>query len=295
MTHPAVSVVIPVFGDPSLLEHGLAALAAQTYPRSCVEVLVVDNGSGPALQRIAAAHPRVRFLRETEPGAYAARNAGVRAAGGEIVAFTDADCTPAPDWLERGVAALREGYDVVAGAIEVAPRDAAHPTATELYDTLAYLDQADYVRNDGFGATANLFVWKRVLDAVGPFDAKLLSSGDRDWGLRRAAAGFSLVYAPDVRIAHPALRSWRALVRREARLEGGHRALERNLGVPRKSRIAAVYGRLAPPLRQTRSLAAHPLITGNRRHLQLATATCVARYARTFEALRLALGGAPRR
>ncbi|MGH7859534.1 MAG: glycosyltransferase family A protein, partial [Candidatus Binatia bacterium] len=117
---PLVSVVVPTFGDAEGLGRCLAALELQTYPADRYEVVVVDNGSRPAV--VLPESRRARRLEiEPKPGSYAARNRGVRSSRGEIFAFTDADCAPRADWLEQGVAAL--GIDPavhpVAGRIEL--------------------------------------------------------------------------------------------------------------------------------------------------------------------------------
>ena len=86
---PLISVVVPVFNDEARLAGCLDALAMQTWPASHREVIVVDNGSVPPVALRAGA---ARVIVERRPGSYAARNAGVAAAAGEILAFTDADC-----------------------------------------------------------------------------------------------------------------------------------------------------------------------------------------------------------
>src|SRR5688572_5665963 len=101
---PVVSVIIAVWNSPCQIRQCLAALERQTLPRDQFEILVVDNGSTDDTAAVAHAVPGVTVIEEARPGSYAARNRGLVAARGEYVAFTDADCLPAPDWLE---AALR--------------------------------------------------------------------------------------------------------------------------------------------------------------------------------------------
>ena len=95
----AVSVIIPVFNDPRL-EHCLQALSKQTVAHD--EFIVVDNGSDARSVIDTDRFPEVRVIREDRPGSYIARNPGVRAPSGSVIAFTNADCLPEPD-LERGV------------------------------------------------------------------------------------------------------------------------------------------------------------------------------------------------
>lgn len=214
-----VSVVIPVYDDWERLARCLEALEAQDLDGR-PEIVVVDNGSTePPPARLPGA-PRV--LRCDTPGSYAARNAGVAAASGAIVAFTDADCVPRPDWLRHGVAALAAdpAADAAAGRVEVTAADAGARTRVESFELWCGFAQRAYVRR-GFGATANLFVRRAALERAGPFDETLLSGGDKEWGRRLTRAGGRLVYAGDAVVAHPA-RATRAQLRRKVvRLVGG--------------------------------------------------------------------------
>src|SRR5262245_46024865 len=103
---PFVSVIIPVYNNPDGLRRCLHALEAQTYPKSRYEIIVVDNGSDTPPADMVRAFDRVTLLEEAVPSSYAARNRGLAQARGEVIAFTDSDCIPAPDWLAHGVANL---------------------------------------------------------------------------------------------------------------------------------------------------------------------------------------------
>ena len=104
---PRISVIIPVYRDWDDLRRCLAALTQQSWSESDFEILVVNNDTQPAPDDLVA--PNLRLLQEPQGHSYAARNAGVAAARGELLAFTDADCQPAPDWLAAGWAALHAG------------------------------------------------------------------------------------------------------------------------------------------------------------------------------------------
>jgi len=110
--HPLVSVIIPVYNDPDGIRRCFEALRKQSYPTERFEILAVDNGSTDdtraVIQDALAGVPNGYLLVEDEiQGSYAARNAGIERATGEVLAFTDADCTPAPTWIESGVKTLR--------------------------------------------------------------------------------------------------------------------------------------------------------------------------------------------
>src|SRR3954447_8793701 len=196
---PAVSVVVPVRDGARVIGECLDALTAQRGAPP-YEVLVVDNGSTDSTAATVLAHPSApTLLSESRPGSYAARNAGISAAVGSILAFTDADCTPTPTWLAEAVEAL-DSAELAAGRI--AMHRSARPTVVERYDRAVYLRQEDLVRDHGWAGTANLVVPRAVLDDVGSFVPAVRSGGDREFCLRARAAGHRLVYAPDAVVGH---------------------------------------------------------------------------------------------
>ena len=228
LTVSTVSIVIPVRDGARTLPACLDALARQEpVPDVTVELIVVDNGSSDGTRTLAACHPAVRrVVTESRPGSYAARNAGLAAASGDVIAFTDADCIPAPDWLRAGVAAMAEGRgDLVAG--RVVPRVGQAPTMWERFDAGHHVDQRKYVEVLGFGATANLFVRRAVLDDVGAFDGEMGSGGDRELCRRAVAAGYRLAYAPQAAVSHGSRRSAGETWRLHRRLGAGLRQLHR--------------------------------------------------------------------
>ncbi len=231
---PSISVIVPVYNDAARLPSCLRALEAQTYPRDRIEILVVDNGSTDQSAAVVADFPHVRLFHEPTPGSYAARNAGLAAATAEVIAFTDSDCIPDPEWLASGVAELRRVEDcgLVGGAVRVLFRSDAKPTTAELYDHVWQFDQARFVSHGRFACTANVFTWARVIADVGPFDSTVKSVGDRDFGNRIAAAGYRLAFAPHAIVSHPARATVLALLRKRRRVAGGHHDRSRKLPHP---------------------------------------------------------------
>ncbi|MGH9084206.1 MAG: glycosyltransferase [Acidimicrobiales bacterium] len=235
---PRVSVVVPVLDGAGQLPALLDALAAQSGAPP-FEVIVVDNGSRDATVTRALAHPLgPRVVEERRRGSYAARNAGIAAARGAILAFTDADCTPSPRWLAAGVEALAHA-DLVGGAIRQVR--SAHPTIWEAYDAATYLDQASLVADQGVAATANLFVRRSVFDAVGGFDARLRSSGDFELTRRAVASGLRISYAPDSLVDHATRTTMRSTLRLHRRLGRGWAELARLGGRPPAWRDGAMW------------------------------------------------------
>jgi glycosyltransferase involved in cell wall biosynthesis len=216
--HPDVSVIVPVYNDGAGVDRLLAALTGQTVD-SPYEVIVVDDASTDLTLERVRRLPHVRYLRlEQRSGSYTARNAGLEVASAPILAFTDADCVPASTWLERGLAGLEPTIDVVAG--RVAAELPSRPTAAALVDAIRFLDQQSYAQQ-GYGATANLFVRRAIFERVGPFNPHLRSGGDREFGLRATDAGATIRYAPDALVMHKSRSTMRALAVKSIRIGRG--------------------------------------------------------------------------
>lgn len=223
--YPFVSVVIPVFNDEQPLKACLEALAQQTYPHHHYEIVVVDNGSDDltAIETTVASVPQAILIQASTPGSYAARNRGIERAKGEIIAFTDADCIPASDWIEQGVQHLlaTPNCGMVAGRIELLFRSAAGLTPVELYESMAAFSQKQSLERYKGSATANLFTFRSVIETVGLFNATLKSGGDFEWGKRVYQQGYQQVYAESACVSHPARSSFRQLQRKVRRVAGG--------------------------------------------------------------------------
>ncbi|MDM9382079.1 glycosyltransferase family 2 protein [Chlorogloeopsis sp. ULAP01] len=222
---PLVSVIIPVFNDAQRLQICLEALENQTYPKHLYKVIVVDNGSDPDedIEGVVAKFGQAIATSESLPGSYAARNKGISLVQGDVIAFTDADCIPAQDWIEKGVKHLLEtpNCGLVAGKIETIFKDKEQATPVELFESITAFPQKQLLEERHYGATANVFTFKSVLDRVGIFDARLKSHGDVNWGRRVFAYGYKQVYADDTCVAHPARYSFTELYKRTIRLAGG--------------------------------------------------------------------------
>lgn len=207
---PHVSVIVAARNAERVIPSLLAALNAQTLPRERFEVVIVDDASRDQTTHEVAQHngdARLIALPETH-GAYAARNRALREATGDVIAITDADCLPAPDWLERLLAAL-EHHDGVGGRIRTRlPED---PPLPALVDAARRLDQQLFL-DEGFVAFANFACHRRLIDEVGPFNEQLRSNGDREWCLRAVARGATFGYAQDAIVDHPPRTTAREVV-----------------------------------------------------------------------------------
>jgi hypothetical protein len=243
---PVFSIVVPVYRQWHLVPALVAALEAQRAAPS-FELVLVNNG--PEVPPPLPAWARV--IDCAAPGAYAARNAGAAAAAGVWLAFTDADCRPAPGWL-----AALEGPPPALLAGPVAMTSGPRPNPCEIYDLVRGIPQAAYVAH-GYAATANLAVPAAVFRELGGFDPGRFSGGDAEFCRRAGAAGHPLRLVPGAVVAHPARADWAALRRKARRIKGGQIAAGT---LPR--RLAWTLRSLAPPLRDTAAFLRrtdHPL------------------------------------
>lgn len=295
---PFVSVIIPVFNDTQRLRQCLQALAQQTYPRDRYEVLVVDNSPtpDPSLSLLVTEAVEVQGLslvlaHEPRRGSYAARNHGLSLAQGDVLAFTDSDCIPDVDWLEKGVSWLTRHPDCgfVAGRIRFFFQNPDAPTIPEIYDSLHFLQQKVYVEQLRFGATANLFTFKTCFDSVGLFNSDLFSGGDREWGERVFAAGYAQQYADDVVIAHPARHSFHELRTKAVRVTIGDHYLNNANDSSFMTFFAGVLPEFKPHLKYGLDRLADPEIKGLRRKLGCYFMYLFIRYVKASKRIQLYL------
>ena len=213
---PLVSVIVPHYQDLARLKLCLDALGRQTFPRERFEIIVADNNSPCGEAAVAEAIAgRARLTIVREKGAGPARNGGVALARGSILAFTDSDCVPQPQWLEEGLKGL-ESADFVGGTVEVLVRDPNDMTAVECFERVFAFDFRTYILKKEFTGSGNLFCPRRVFDAVGGFASGV--SEDVEWCMRARAAGYSIGFAPRAAIGHPGRRTWGEIETRWRRL-----------------------------------------------------------------------------
>jgi len=247
MTSPLVTVIVPVFNHWDLIPGLLEKLHGQVLEKGDFELLLVDNGS-EQLPKDLALPEWARMLDCRTPGSYAARNVGVRAARGWLLAFTDADCAPDPCWLQQGLNAFTEApvgnHMLVAGGVSMEPRDWSKMTTSEVFDVIMGLPQERYVRR-GYAVTANLFIPAAAFNEIGLFDEQRFSGGDAEFCRRATSHGWKIRYHPDARVIHPARRDWAELKTKQRRVTGGQVA-----SGPLGRRLMYGLFSFLPPVRQ---------------------------------------------
>jgi GT2 family glycosyltransferase len=209
----SVSVVVPTYSRPRALAACLRSLARLRYPRTRLEVIVVDDGSPGTLAPAADDLPSqldVTIVRQGRGGPARARNEGARRAGGELIAFTDDDCAVSPDWLAAlaGRATRAPGNAVGGRTVNASPDNDYASATTLLIDYL--LDRCNTAPGRAsFLPSSNLLVPAARFREIGGFDASFSFPGgeDRDFCERWRHRGFELTWAPEAVVHHaPAAR-----------------------------------------------------------------------------------------
>ena len=223
-----VSVIVPTYRDWDRLLLCIIALKQQTYPKELIEVIIVNNDPNDKPPAGYVLPSGFQLLTESKPGSYAARNAALKVATGDIYGFTDSDCIPFPGWIESAVKILeKQKYSRIAGNIELYYENPQKPTSAELYEKVFAFKQRNYVNKHHAAVTGNMFTWKYVMDKVGNFNDSLFSGGDFEWSSRAHQSGFNIVFGEEVSIYHPARKDLDLLVMKSKRVTGGHAMMNR--------------------------------------------------------------------
>lgn len=292
---PFVSVIVPVLNDPERLQVCLEALEKQSYPGDFYEVIVVDNGSAESVEPIVDRFTQARYCDEQRRSSYAARNRGVSLSRGPVIAFTDSDCIPASDWIERGVADLLRtpNCGIVGGKVKLFFKNRDIPTAVEFFDSISFFQQQKNINDTKFSVTANLFTFKKVFDRVGPFNDTFKSGGDVEWGMRVSSSGYNLSYADEAVVSHPARFSFWQIHKKVVRVTGGFFQLE-NQNRTFLQKLTTILARdFLPPVQRILSVFSDGQLQGCLQKIKVVYIILFLKYVVFFEKLRLFGGGSP--
>jgi glycosyltransferase involved in cell wall biosynthesis len=173
----SISVVVPFYNTGHLIEQCIQSLLNQEYPQNSYEIIFIDNNSRDSSADIIRRYPRIKLISEPKRGSYAARNRGIEAASGEIIAFTDSDCEVSADWLKEIEQAMSDpAAGIVIGNNQFA-KDTFLLSMLEDYEN----EKNNYVFTSGvkeiyYGYTRNMAVRKRLFDEMGLFLEKARGS-----------------------------------------------------------------------------------------------------------------------
>ncbi len=206
---PKVSVIIPIYNGEEDLPGLISCLEAQTYPKHQVEYLLVDNNSSDrtlAILHATASKSPINIRPHSQnqiQSSYAARNTGIRAATGDFIAFTDADCRPQSQWLTLLIAPfVDENVTIVAGEIVALQGNSLLEQHAEHQQTLSQKHTLNH-KFCPYGQTANLAIRRQILKKVGLFRPYLTTGGDADicWRILKQGMG-KLEFVPEAIVQH---------------------------------------------------------------------------------------------
>ncbi len=198
-----VSVIVPAFNAAGTLDDCLAALLDQSVARSSYEIIVVDDGSLDTTADVAARYCNegVQLVRQPNQGAASARNMGVAHAAGDLLLFTDSDCVPQPDWIERMVAAFADPETVGAKGTYLT----GQRRLVARFVQIEYEDRYDRMRNQeriDFVDTYSAGYRRDIFQQNGGFNVAVRFVEDQEFSFRLAEKGYKLVFVPEARVSH---------------------------------------------------------------------------------------------
>ncbi len=229
------SVVIPTFNRFSSLKRTLESVLRQTFNPSEYEVIVVDDGSshGTAnyLTELASAG-YIHYLRQEHKGPAAARNAGIRAARGTYIAFTDDDCVVPPQWLRELLMAFeKERASLIGGVAVNRVKRSLFAEAGQFINS--FLEDAINITpgQARFLTSNNIACRREELVAEGLFDERFKSAGaeDRELCERLVHSGRKVVFEPTIEVEHYHNLTFTAFLRQQYNYGKGSYLLYRTL------------------------------------------------------------------
>jgi glycosyltransferase involved in cell wall biosynthesis len=224
---PFVSVVLPVYNDPEGVRMTIESVADQTYPSEAYEVIVVDNNSDDGrtrgvVEQLCEEFPEtVRLATETTQGQSPALNKGIERSHGSLIAFVDADITVEQTWLEDIAETITtQDVDYMGCNVELYIEDGEESPISR-YELAFSFPMGRYIDENHFSGSGCLVVTRDLIEAVGPFDASLAFSFDREFGRRAHDAGFEQHFAENITMYHPARSRLSQLIEKSVRTGRG--------------------------------------------------------------------------
>ncbi len=207
---PVVSVIVPAFNAAEYIGEALNSVFDQTF--SSYEVIVINDGSPDTeqLERELKRYPAsLRYIKQDNRGAAAARNTGLRAAIGEFVAFLDADDRWLPNFLEKQIDLLkRSGADLVyADALLLGDSPLAGRTFMEVQPSRGPVTPENLLAVNVTVLTSTVLARRDPIFEIGLFDETLKRGHDFDLWLRLAKLGIRFAYQREVLAHHRIVES----------------------------------------------------------------------------------------
>jgi GT2 family glycosyltransferase len=227
-TTATITVVVPHCGNPRALCHCLRTIEHQTYARSYIDIIAVNNDPDAPLRYLEADFPTLRVINQPAPGPAAARNTGIALATGDLVALFDSDTVPDLRCLEHAARLLLEQPECGIVVCRIVPVFKRGPSsyvqrAIEWFDAITHYNQQQWLSNLGAFVTAGLILRRSVFENYGYFDELFpeAASEDWEWSTRVLSAGAKAQFCPAAIVGHPTVRTIGDLRRKKQRYARG--------------------------------------------------------------------------
>lgn len=229
-----ISVIVPVYNDPEGINTTLDALTSQQVDAKIkYEITVVDNDSSDetpeVIENYEAKYPKLItcLVEDSVQSSYAARNAGLDYATGDILAFVDADVYVESNWIQDVNEYMNKTSADYVGCEIRLMSESNTPGIVGKYNELTGFPVKQYIRERNFAPTAGLLIRSSVIDEVGGFDPNLVSGGDKVFGNVVADAGFELGYCDEFVVYHPTRVSTIEMLKKAVRIGRGKTQIAR--------------------------------------------------------------------
>lgn len=210
---PNVSVIIPTYNRKNSLTATLDSLADLDYPKDRYEVVVVGDGSRDGtedtIRGIKGRLPySLSYHAQEKKGISAAKNLGIREAGGDLLVFTDDDCIFEKDWLSRLIGHLDSPDVGAVGGPDRSPSDASFFARSVDYTVTSFAGTGGVRRKEGvrlakyYPRGCNIAFPQAVIEKAGGYDETLAAGEEIELDYRIRQAGYLLKYAPDAPVWH---------------------------------------------------------------------------------------------
>lgn len=204
------SVIVPAYNSERTIGQCLEALTNQTFSRSNYEIILVDDGSTDRTAEIAGKYTGIRLIKQNNTGPAAARNNGAKAAKGDIILFTDADCIPDPDWVEQMILLFEKDQDLcgVKGIYKTRQKELAARFVQieyqDKYDLLRNSKRIDFIDTYSAGFKRDVFLRFQGYDTSFP----VACAEDVELSFRMSNAGLKMVFNPRAVVYHTHPNTW---------------------------------------------------------------------------------------
>jgi len=232
-----ISVIVPTYKRPDLIERCLSSLAKQNFPKGDFEILVCGNSSDKQTAVVVNEFIQlnrginIRYLHQSCDTPSKARNLGIGKASGTTIAFTDDDCQPDDSWLDEIYKSFESDDIYGAGGV----------TYTQKHDVTPLTSQIENNLDSSF-PTCNVAYKKSVLDMAGGFDENFPATNEDVEIAWRIGAMGKIVHNPKIRVLHPPRRdSFSKQMKGVINLEGEYLLWEKLPGIYRKNHIHPLY------------------------------------------------------